>query len=633
MSKALDIFNNISGKLQELQSQFDVVDESQQQIIQQRMDALMVGLSDLNVGVRNENRTEQLAEKILQCKNEKQKAYTSFLSSKSVYAIVTAPTQVGKSAAVKEMIEVCLRSNVPVIVSSDNKTDQQDQLFNRIRRDLCGTDDVVLIRVSDSNFSNKIKNCVAENKLFVIFCLDNQSQIEKIIDVWSVCKGRSKFNIKQIEKIMLLHDEGDCISKDANIETMNSDQALSHQKWIELVHEFNTSFNHIDLKRVFVTATPENCCALYNIESAHIIQLEIPASYRGWKDIAYSPLENDFDIKDILMQEVTRIKQNAKTSRSGEAILYCIERNTDCGENNHNEVLESLTFLPQTTIHTYNSKGMTVYTQNENLKRLLRVIDVEGKQKKVKATERNGLIYLNKQVTIRKFYSLCQEANETTVVTIGKDLINRGISYVSEHSEFPLTATTMVYKPGQTMHVVGDVQTIGRITGTARPDLARRLYAPQTVIDNYVNFNKNQQQFLADITQNGDEVTSDIWQRYEFKNRLTKSIDRKRLGLKLKYASVPPPTYESTMKHLIDLWWNKNTDSGRILKFFYETECGATFIEFSEACELQRPEQWWNHLTTNGKEYKFVYEKTDNDIMKLQKESRQYIDSKINNNV
>ena len=55
-------------------------------------------------------------------------------------------------------------------------------------------------------------------------------------------------------------------------------------------------------------------------------------------------------------------------------------------------------------------------------------------------------------------------------------LIARGISFVSsEKTPDAIAATTMIYRPGVTMHNVGLCQTIGRITVTARPDLKSML--------------------------------------------------------------------------------------------------------------------------------------------------------------
>ena len=74
--------------------------------------------------------------------------YNQFLKSTKTNALIWAPTQVGKTSAMIDFIEACFKHDVPVMVSTDNKTDQCEQLYNRIVEAL-GGDDVKLLRVSD----------------------------------------------------------------------------------------------------------------------------------------------------------------------------------------------------------------------------------------------------------------------------------------------------------------------------------------------------------------------------------------------------------------------------------------------------------------------------------------------------
>lgn len=86
-------------------------------------------MSNMNVNNRNMDKTEKFAEKIIKKENEKKDVFVQFLESKSVNGVIYAPTQVGKSAATRAFIETCFTYNTPVIVSTDNKTDQQEQLY------------------------------------------------------------------------------------------------------------------------------------------------------------------------------------------------------------------------------------------------------------------------------------------------------------------------------------------------------------------------------------------------------------------------------------------------------------------------------------------------------------------------
>lgn len=76
------------------------------------------------------------------------------------------------------------------------------------------------------------------------------------------------------------------------------------------------------------------------------------------------------------------------------------------------------------------------------------------------------------------------------VITIGKDLINRGISFVSSHVK-PLCATRMILSCGGKMPATTLNQTIGRILGNALPGVPRYLYSNEDVYNSYVAYNKN----------------------------------------------------------------------------------------------------------------------------------------------
>jgi len=639
MSSSVNIINilqSIGNQIVQLQTAQQLMTSSNSEQldtetarITSEINTLLSQFSELNVKLRNSAKSKELAEKIILLPNTRKQIqkYETFLQSKSVHGIITGLTQIGKSNAVKEMIEVCLRHNMPLIVSSDNKTDQQEQLFNRIKNDLSGTDDIALIQVSDRNFSSKVKNNIVKNKPFIIFCLNNHFQIEKIIDLLGSCATRNNDAIKNIHKFMILHDEGDIIQKDADIVNIHNQQAQSHSKWIELTQMFNQTFGHIDLKRVFVTATPENCCALYDIECAHIIQLETPITYRGWEHIIYNELNNDLDIKTILDTEISRIKTDT-TNQSGEVILYCIERNTDASENSHIEVLDTLSqSFPNTTIHTYNSKGMAVHTSNKKLLGMLEK-GIKIKTKKTKTVKHEkGFLCVGKQISIKKFYSMCKEAEEKVVITIGKDLINRGISYVSEDKEFPLAATTMIYKPGESMHVIGDVQTIGRITGTARPDLSRRLYAHKKVINDYKHYNKNQSLFMKAISENGGQVTSDLWKQYEFKHRLQKSLDRKVLKLKPIFEKPPQYNDKDRMRHLINQWLANKSIISNCLIFVRDkvriTE--SQMKDFIKNCGSENVEKYYGELIRKDHGHNLVFTRT-NDVTMLTNNALKYLE-------
>jgi hypothetical protein len=579
--------------------------------------------SNMNVKNRNDERTKIFTERILEKQNEKKNRYLTFLESSSVNGLIWAPTQVGKSNSTREFIEASLKANVPVIVSTDNKTDQCEQLLSRIQNDLSGAD-VTMMKVSDKSFSENIKQCI-KNKCnrFVIFCLDNSSQIEKLILNLSSLATRFSKEMKGIKKIAIIHDEADQITKDKNTTNIVETQAESHKKWLELINLINKSpmfMGHIDLKRIFVTATPENCVMLYKIDAPDVMKLEIPSTYIGYKNIEYNELEDDLDIKQILQQEVRRIKSD----ETNEVILYCIDRKIVDG---HDKVLTSLSSYLKCIVNTYNGNGITAYLRTVQMSKRF---ESYLKKKSIKYKRDEKYFTIN-NLAIRKFYTICKKIGENCVVTIGKDLISRGISYVGEDTHKPLTATTMIYKPGMSMHAVGISQTIGRITGCAMPGLKRRLYAPKDIINTYIGYNKNQEMYIKKI-ESETKLTKDIINEMVFE-KINRHIDRTKLGLKMNTQqvetldSIETIDDESRMKRLINLWWKADTIIGKILRYIYENVNGVSENELKDFILSINgvPRTWYTDLNTPNKHYILVFERTNENITRITKNTRDYI--------
>lgn len=609
----------MNANIEELTNMFTNATEEQRQRIVEMM-------SNMNVNNRNNDKTEKHAKKILKKKNEKRTSYVKFLESKSINGLIWSPTQVGKSAATRVFIETCFEHNTPVIVSTDNKTDQQEQLYNRIESELMGAE-VELLKVTDKTFEKDLRKCIEERKKrFVIFCLDNSSQIEKVIVQLTSNYIRCE-QMADIKRIAIIHDEADTVAKDQDTENIKNGQAQSHKKWLELKNLINKRLGNLDLKRIFVTATPENVCMLYQVECPDVMRLEIPATYTGYDKIEHVKMEDDLRIGRYLSNEVIRIKE----SGTYEAILYCIDRKIVDG---HEVLLGNLSRQLNCVVNTYNGDGISTYIKKNlraKFEKKLNKHDIEF-EKKISG----GIYYYKmKNMAIRKFYTIIKSIGENCIVTIGKDLICRGISYVGEGMEDPITATTMFYKPGKTMNAVGICQTIGRITGCAMPSLNRKLYCPEDVYTTYMTYNKNQELFIKKIEQNDDlstkvVVDSTIFEEY------TRPIDRPKLKLKMKMEkkqvesedeSDSEDEEENRMEKLIDMWWGKKTIIGKILSYIYENEDvdEDDLKEFIEECGSKDASKMYHHLISKTKEYKLVF-KRKNNITNLNKEAIKYID-------
>jgi hypothetical protein len=264
---------------------------------------------------------------------------------------------------------------------------------------------------------------------------------------------------------------------------------------------------------------------------------------------------------------------------------------------------------------------------------------------------RNGVMYVLPELPICDFYTLCKAIGERCVVTIGRDLIARGISYVGRDSKQPLTATTMIYKPGTSMHAVGIVQAVGRITGTAMPCLKRRLYAPGDVITTYKAFNANQETYISEIENSTEQVEiKNIIDRLEF-CKIKRKIDRASLRLKMnmthEYASDSESESESDdgsesesddnplpmgTRIIVDRLWTAGTMLGQAFRYIYGNPDGVSkndFLEYLSSVGSQNPTSFWCKLCLQENQH--IFYGTSNTI-DLQADVRNYVDSSLLDN-
>ena len=587
--------------------------------------------NNLNVNNQNILNMQAFAKKIINKEHNVKTFFKKIIEKNNVNALIHSPTQVGKTAAAKEFIEHCLNENVPVIVSCDNKSDQLNQFYSRISKEL-NNENVTLVKMSDLKYGDIIEDCLRNNKKIIMFCLDNASQIKKLRkEIMTVRCLRIK-----LEKIAIIHDEGDVITKDCDIENLNDDQSESHREWLILTQFF--SQEEIELKRIFVTATPENVVYKYKIED--VIRLRVPNNYIGYDKIQYVQLDDKIRIKKILIEE-----QNRRIlEKENGVVLYCVDRKIEDGQD---ETFVSVCSYLECVVNTYNGNGITARVNNEKFEaRLEKFVELNNKVKKNKkivytddSTNETKNVWNIKGIAIKDFYQICKEVGSGIIVTIGMDLMARGISFVSSEKAIDaIAATTMIYKPGTTMHAVGLCQTIGRITGTARPDLQRRLYASKNIIEDFIKYNENQKQYLKEIVKNDNIVSSEIMKTIELNKKLTRSIDRKKLGLKPMYKSESESESESEIEGEIDgvnlkklnKLLNDNLLVGRMVRYLYDQETSISLEEFKNGINYAGTDSQFINNVDTGRGQKCIYGKlwiasNNNTKIKLNEKIRNYI--------
>jgi len=590
--------------------------------------------NNLNVNNQNILNMQTFAKKIINKEHTVKTFFKKIIEKNNVNALIHSPTQVGKTAAAKEFIEHCLDENVPVIVSCDNKSDQLNQFYSRISNEL-NNENVTLVKMSDSKYKTIIEDCLRNNKKIIMFCLDNAKQINKITTV--ISSTLAVYKKIKLEKIAIIHDEGDVITKDYDIENLNDDQSESHKEWLILTQYI--SQEEIELKRIFVTATPENVVYKYKIED--VIRLRVPNNYIGYDKIKYVQLDDKIRIKKILIEE-----QNRRIlEKENGVILYCVDKKIEDGQD---ETFVSVCSYLECVVNTYNGNGITARVNNEKFEEHLeKFVKLNNKVKKNKkivytddSTNETKNVWNIKGIAIKDFYQICKEIGAGIIVTIGMDLMARGISFVSSEKAIDaIAATTMLYKPGTTMHAVGLCQTIGRITGTARPDLQRRLYASKSVIENFINYNENQKQYLKEISRNENVVTNEIMKTIELNKKLSRPMDRKKLGLKPMYKSESESESEGEGKidgvdlKKLNKWLNDNSLVGKMIRYLYDQETSISLEEFNNGINYTGTDSQFINNIDNGRGNSCAHGKlwlNSNNTVILNEKIRNYIKTKLN---
>lgn len=459
--------------------------------------------------------------------------------------LIYAPCQVGKTNASITMMTECVKKGYMIVYSTDNRSDQMDQADFRISNDIkvklnhMNVSVICMSNVTENRFKNMLEKNVLQNIPTVILIMDNDSQIQKLRERFVLLESDDVI----IPPVVLFHDEGDIITKDEDVHHIKDDQATSHKAWLQFTKFFSSK--HVPLKRIFVTATPENVVYKYRIRD--VIDLEIPSNYQGFESIDYQELKNE-NIPAIFRTEIAKKRHDEENG----IILYNIERVRE-GRGKKKEVGQDVALAnviehcSDVVCSVYNGNGITVHlplqyrgpfeTQIKQYNNTKTKKSHLVKYTVIETDEHIDHLFQLKNVSIGWFYQFCKNIGVDIVVTIGCDLMNRGISFCSIKKEAnALAATTIIYRPNSQRHGVGIVQTVGRICGTCRPDLKRTLYAPKPIIEKYKAMCENQKDFIPALQKELEEKpqmdSEKFFQEFRLKRVLKGLMDRPNLKLK-----------------------------------------------------------------------------------------------------
>jgi hypothetical protein len=491
-------------------------------------------------------------------------------------SIITSATQNNKTKFILSQVKN-FDNTFLTWVCTANKTDQLQQLFSRT---ITQCPDFLVLKVTDPKFLNKIKNALQMKKKVICFFLDNFSQISKVNSNIVCLRTMYLHNIKTM---VFCLDEGDLIAKSniTNKIVKSNEQMKAHVEWVllmdslKIIKNSDSKILDINIKRIFITATPEAIMMLYDIERCDVIYLQYDKNYVSYKNIITQEIDTDTENTSVLIDIINKENTRIINENKKQVILISSHVNVESDEKSHKSTMFLLRDkLPKITTSTYNGEGITCYTPDKSLKLILK------RNKYLKEYNKEmDLFTFKKDLSIAEFYSLCKMSKVMTFITIGKNLMCRGISFVSlndeDDEEYPLCATVMVYLPGKTITQVGLTQAIGRILGTSNPEIqSRYLYTSTDVITSYNAYNKNQEKLMEQL-ESGTELTRDIIKNIEFDFKSKQKLDRPALKLepfKIKIQNIEQIDGEIDGVKLVNLhkWLSENnTIVAKIINFLY----------------------------------------------------------------
>jgi hypothetical protein len=266
-------------------------------------------------------------------------------------------------------------------------------------------------------------------------------------------------------RYIFFHDEADMLNKSDNVmDLANGKVPLSHRSWVGLMDILEKSC--IPTNRFWISATPENCSSISRITGIDIMVLPDNTNYRPVSGFtSWSP--DDENAEDALSGEIERIREIG-VEFAGEVILYCVDRKNE----EQDEMAREISAKYNCVTCSYNMKSMLLYFDGSVVTRVI------GSKDDI-------------ATVLDKTRVLCISENAPMVV-VGYNLLSRGVSFVA-NGHNPPTATVMFYSGGVSSHVVGLAQRFGRITGTSRPEITRRMvYCLPGVYSDYSGYIANQ---------------------------------------------------------------------------------------------------------------------------------------------
>ena len=426
------------------------------------------------------------------------------------FSLLHAGTQDTKTQHMMEQIaENIFDYNILILV--DNKNDQQQQMISRVKKykmdgNLPEDTDILSDSLSHKNLSNKFKKMFQEDKRNQIMILKfNSSQIEKLTDAIILGKEENQYSTIRFQ---IFVDEGDIATKHENTDEIVDGQPKVHASFIKIRKKCEQK--DIDCSVQFISATPQNILVNYPIEK--IYTHESHPDYIGYKDIHFVPLQQSKSI-DMVSQLVPQITYEMTLHGEKGNILVCTNRK----KVDQEKLLRVVTQLNVLTIN-YNGDGVRIFIPVQYISAFENQIQTYRSQdgKKVCFSRIDSQTFISKDIYIGDVYQMLNNMEVQISVTIGKDLMGRGISFcsISREDSIPFATTRMILDVSNTTHCVSLIQMIGRLLGTVCPNSKRVLYCKKNVYDDYMKATEDVQrniEMYQNLLESGEiQYTNEI---------------------------------------------------------------------------------------------------------------------------
>ena len=511
--------------------------------------------------------------------------------------ILTTVTQGGKT---KSIIDCCvneIETKKFIVISCDNLKDQLEQMKKRLENEN------ITVYTINSLTHEKLENNLNTGKSVVVVILSNDSQIKKLhnfITHIPLYKRPSKF--------LFFHDEGDMMNKADDLEDLNDkDISKAHRRWVNLMNCLENS--NLPVCRFWVSATPENCSHISRITGKDIFVIPLSERYRGISQHKiWDPTQTD-----PIRFEIERIR----SLKSREVILYNVDR-----ENlKHDTKAKEFSSLFNCITVTYNMKQALLY--------------------------KNGSPYSGVRISKKDSISEILEklTDKGPIIVLGCNLLTRAMSLVGLRRHRPMTATVMFCSSGKSSHVVGTSQKFGRICGTSRPDISRRvIYCSDRMYSDYTSYLKNQElvfsklanPYYRDMTM--AEILDDCEDSHSLKNNLDRPL-LKNVNSEYSYSTDSGigservlDTNPDKMKRLINTWRRPNATSC-VSKIFKEILINGGALDSTRVIEIVANNtadgSYYTNLTaplSNNNTWGLVFRK-DGDSHYIRNEAMEYLNT------